>query len=196
MEVEVAVILAAAGRQAAGKASLHSMKLKSIVRFFKHLISHVWQVHQHFSESALHNIEMAIQASEKSRNGEICFIVEAGLHPMEILYKKSPKKRAIDLFSLFKVWDTEHNNGVLIYLLLADRDVEIVADRGIHQHVGNAEWERICHQMELQFRSGDFEAGVLQGIADIGALLATHFPHSASNKTQKTNELPNAPIIL
>ena len=192
----VVVILAAAGRQATGKASLYSMKLKSIVRFFKHLISHVWQVRQHFSESALLNIERAIQASEKSRNGEICFIVEAGLHPMEVLYKKTPRKRAIELFSLFKIWDTEHNNGVLIYLLLADRDVEIVADRGIHQHVGNAAWEQICHQMELQFRSGDFEAGVLQGIADIGALLATHFPHFASNETKKANELPNAPIIL
>ena len=192
----VVVILAAAGRQAAGKASLYSMKLKSIVRFFKHLISNVWQVRHHFSESALHNIEKAIRSSEKSHNGEICFIVEAGLHPMEIRYKKSPRKRAIELFSLFKIWDTEHNNGVLIYLLLADRDVEIVADRGIHQHVGNAAWERICHQMELMFRSGDFEAGVLQGIADIGALLETHFPHSASNDTKKVNELPNAPIIL
>ena len=172
------------------------MKLKSISRFFRHLVSNVWQVHHHFSKSALHNIEKAIQASEKSHNGEICFIVEAGLHPMEVLYKKTPKKRAIELFSLFKVWDTEHNNGVLIYLLLADHDVEIVADRGIHQHVGNAAWEQICHQMELNFRQGYFEAGVLQGVADISAQLANHFPHSTNNKTQKTNELPNAPIIL
>ena len=172
------------------------MKFKSISRFFKHLVSNVWQVHYHFSKSALHNIEKAIQASEKSHNGEIRFIVEAGLHPMEILYKKSPKKRAIELFGQFNIWDTEHNNGVLIYLLLADRYVEIVADRGIHQYVGNQAWERICHQMELCFRRGDFEAGVLQGIAEISALLANHFPLSTTNKTQKTNELPNAPIIL
>ena len=172
------------------------MKLKSIPRFFKHLASNVWQVHHHFSKSALHNIEKAIQASEKSHNGEIRFIVEAGLHPMEILYKKSPKNRAIELFGQFNVWDTEHNNGVLVYLLLADRDVEIVADRGIHQYVGNAGWEHICHQMELAFRRGDFEAGVLQGVADIGAQLANHFPFSTINKTQKINELPNAPIIL
>ena len=172
------------------------MKFNSISRFFKHLVSNVWQVHNHFSKSALHNIEKAIQASEKSHNGEICFIVEAGLHPMEILYKKSPKKRAIELFGQFNIWDTEDNNGVLIYLLLADRDVEIVADRGIHQHVGNPAWERICHQMELSFRRADFEAGVLQGINDIGALLANHFPLSTMNKMQKPNELPNAPIIL
>ncbi len=172
------------------------MKTNPIVRFFKHVVSNVWQVHQHFSEDALQNIEKAIRSSEKLHEGEICFIVEAGLHPMEILYKKSPRKRAIELFSLFKIWDTEHNNGVLIYLLLADRDVEIVADRGIHQHVGTEAWEHICRQMELKFRHGEFEAGVLQGIADIGALLETHFPYSASNKTKKPNELPNAPIIL
>lgn len=172
------------------------MKTNSIVRFFKHLVSNVWQVRHHFSEDAMHNIEKAIRASEKLHNGEICFIVEAGLHPMEILYKKSPRKRAIELFSLFKMWDTEHNNGVLVYLLLADRDVEIVADRGIHQHVGTEAWEHICHQMELKFRQGEFEAGVLQGVADINTLLETHFPYSASNKTKKPNELPNTPIIL
>ena len=192
----VAVILAAAGRRAVGKRQSSHMKLKSISRFFKHLISNVWQVRHHFSESALHNIEKAIRSSEKSHNGEICFIVEAGLHPMEIRYKKSPRKRAIELFSLFKIWDTEQNNGVLIYLLLADRDVEIVVDRGIHQHVGTAAWEHICQQMEAKFRRAEFEDGVLQGIADIGALLETHFPHSASNEAQKVNELPNAPIIL
>lgn len=167
-----------------------------IIRFFKHLVSNVWQVRHHFSEDAMHNVEKAIRSSEKLHEGEICFIVEAGLHPMEILYKKSPRKRAIELFSLFKMWDTEHNNGVLIYLLLADRDVEIVADRGIHQLVGNAAWEHICQQMELKFRRGEFEAGVLQGLADIGALLETHFSYSASNKLKKSNELPNAPIIL
>ncbi len=177
-------------------ANLHIMKLKSIVRFFKHLVSNAWQVRQHFSDEALHNIEQAIKISEAAHEGEIRFVVEAGLHPMEILYKKTPRKRAIELFSLFRVWDAEHNNGVLIYLSLADRDVEIVADRGIHQHVGNADWEHICHQMELQFRQGDFEAGVLQGIANIGALLETHFPHSTSNGMKKPNELPNAPIIL
>lgn len=167
-----------------------------IARFFSHLFSAMmpsnWQVHQHFSKAALRNIEQAIKTSELTHAGEIRFVVEAGLHPLEILAKKMPKKRAIELFSLLNIWDTEHNNGVLIYLLLADRDVEIVADRGIHQHVSHDGWETICHAMELQFRRGEFEAGVLDGIAQIGALLHQYYPASEDNE----NELPNTTIII
>jgi uncharacterized membrane protein len=90
------------------------------------------------------------------------------------------------------IWDTEHNNGVLIYLLLADRDVEIVADRGIHQHVGHAGWDKICHDMEILFRKGEFEAGVLQGIAEISAELEKHYPLTGLSK----NEIPNKPLIF
>jgi uncharacterized membrane protein len=182
------------------------MKNKNpIIRFFKHMFSGTWQVHGLFSEAALHNIEQAIATSEKMHEGEIRFVVEAGLHPYEIVFKKTPRKRAIELFGRLNIWDTEHNNGVLIYLLLADRDVEIVADRGIHQHVGNAEWERICHGMELKFRRSEFEAGVLQGIAEIGAHLHAHFPDGgavtkASIKKpvqrKKKNEISNKPLIL
>ena len=168
-----------------------------ITRFFKHMVSNVWQVRKHFSETAFNRIESAIAQAEVTHEGEICFIVEAGLHPLEIIHKKTPRKRAIELFSLFKVWDTEHNTGVLIYLLLADHDVEIVADRGIHLHVGNAEWEHICRQMERKFKLGEFESGVIEGITEISAHLHKHFstkPKTSSSK--KTNELPNAPIIL
>ncbi|MES2500341.1 MAG: TPM domain-containing protein [Pseudomonadota bacterium] len=167
-----------------------------IARFFAHLISSAkpskWQVHQHFSKAALQHIEQAIKASELTHTGEIRFVVEAGLHPLEIITKKMPKKRAIELFGLLNIWDTEQNNGVLIYLLLADRDVEIVADRGIHQHVGNDGWETICHAMELQFRRGEFEAGVLDGIQQIGALLHQYYPANGEDK----NELPNATVII
>lgn len=178
------------------------MKTNAIFRFSKHLVSHRWQVKRYFSDIALHNIEKAIEASESQHEGEISFVVEAGLHPYEIVFKKSPRKRAIELFGRFHIWDTEHNNGVLIYLLLADRDVEIVADRGIHQHVGHDGWEAICHEMEVMFRRGEFESGVLHGIARIGALLDKHFPISSvknsKNKTtkKKRNEISNKPIIL
>ncbi len=166
------------------------------IRFLKHVVSAAlpasWQVRKHFSVEALKRIEKAIRISEQTHTGEIRFVVEAGLHPMEILCKKTPKKRALELFGRFNIWDTEQNNGILIYLLLADRDVEIVADRGIHQHIGHDGWEQICHAMELQFRQGDFEAGVLQGLADISNLLQKHYPVGGEN----SNELPNAPIIL
>lgn len=163
-----------------------------IIRFFSHLVSNPWQVKRHFSVAALRNIEQAIEASEKTHAGEIRFVVEAGLHPLEILNKKTPKKRALELFGRLNIWDTELNNGVLIYLLLADRDVEIVADRGIHRHVGNEGWEHICQAMEALFRRGEFEAGVLLGIEKIGAILAQHSVLIGANE----NEVSNKPVIL
>lgn len=178
------------------------MKVNLIRRFFKHVVSHRWQVKRHFSDIAFQAIENAIARSEKRHSGEICFVVEAGLHPYEIVYKKTPKKRAIELFGRLRVWDTEHNNGVLIYLLLADRDVEIVADRGIDRHVGHDGWELICHEMELLFRKGEFELGVMLGIEKIGAVLEKHFSVAETKSTKnkraksKRNEISNKPIIL
>jgi len=95
------------------------------------------------------------------------------------------------VFGLLRVWDTEHNNGVLVYLLLADRDVEIVADRGIHRLVGEAAWQEICATMEAEYREGRFEEGTLAGIAAISALLARAFP-----KGDDANELPNRPVVI
>ena len=167
-------------------------KTHPIIRFVKHLFSHPWQAKRHFSTAALHNIEQAIEASERKHLGEIRFIVEIGLHPLEILYKKTPKRRALELFGSLNIWDTEHNNGVLIYLLLVDKDVEIVADRGINKHVGHAGWEKICQDMESLFRRGEFEAGVLQGVAEISAELEKHYPIAGANK----NEISNKPLII
>ena len=96
------------------------------------------------------------------------------------------------MFSQLRIWDTEHNNGVLIYLLLADRDVEIVVDRGIDKHVGTAGWEAICQMMETHFRAGHFEQGVIAGIAAVTTHLAKHFPEDGA----PVNELPDAPVVL
>ncbi|MFW5432721.1 MAG: TPM domain-containing protein [Methylophilaceae bacterium] len=176
--------------------------LKRIGRFFRHLCSNPWQVKRHFSAHALQNIEAAITASEKKHTGEIRFVVEAGLHPYEIVCKKSPRARGIELFGRLNIWDTENNNGVLIYLLLADRDVEIVADRSIDKHIGYDGWDLMCHEMEVMFRRGEFEAGVLQGIEKVNAALEQHFPiASVKNKRKravqrKKNELPDKPLIL
>lgn len=174
-------------------------KQAKICRFFKHLVSNHWQVKRYFTTEALRRIETATMHNEKSHLGEIRFVVEAGLHPYEIIFNKTPRKRAIELFGRLNIWDTEHNNGVLIYLLLADRDVEIVADRGIHQHVGQAQWESICQEMEAMFKQGQFETGVLAGIEKIGALLAQHFPANASithTKKSGRNEISDKPLVL
>ena len=104
-----------------------------------------------------------------------------------------PRQRAIEVFSQLRMWDTEHNSGVLIYLLLAERHVEIVADRGVHARVGDAGWQAICREMEAAFRAGEYEQGVLVGIARITALLAEHFP---AEGIPKPNKLPDAPVIL
>lgn len=168
------------------------MSLKFIKRIFSHLLSWPGVVRQYFPQDSMRAIENAIAASEKNHFGEICFVVESNLDMFDILRKKSAKKRAIEVFSQFHVWDTAQNNGVLIYLLLADHDFEILADRGIHHHVGKDGWEEISREMERYFRKGDFELGVLHGIAKISEHLNTHFPHDADN----VNELTNAPIVI
>lgn len=175
---------------------------RNINRFFNHLLSNPWQVKRHFSTRALNDIEKAITESETRHTGEIRFVVEAGLHPYEIIAGKKPRERAIELFARLNIWDTENNNGVLIYLLLADRDVEIVADRGIDKHIGYDNWDLICHEMEMQFRHGEFETGVQQGIEQVTIALEKHFPMAdVKNKRKRAvqkrnNELPDKPIIL
>jgi uncharacterized membrane protein len=164
-----------------------------IFRLLKHILSGPWRVHLAFPIPSLKAIEEAITASETSHLGEIRFVVEAALDFGDLLQGITPRQRAIDVFSQCRVWDTEHNTGVLIYLLLADRDVEIVADRGIHDRVGDAVWAQICRHMEAQFRVGQFKSGVIDGIAQITVQLQQHFPASAS---ENPNEISNAPLLL
>jgi len=152
------------------------MSFKQLKRLAKHLFIWPGVVKQYFPKESMLRIESAIAASEKYHFGEICFVVESNLHAFDIVRKVSAKKRAIEIFSKFHVWDTAQNNGVLIYLLLADHDFEIVADRGIHYHVGNEGWEQISREMEKHFKRGDFELGVLHGVAKITEHLDRHFP--------------------
>jgi uncharacterized membrane protein len=145
-----------------------------------------------FPETALTAIEQAIRQSEMTHAGEIRFAVEPALDTLPLLKARSGREQAIEVFSQLRVWDTEHNNGVLIYLLLADHDVEIVADRGIDARVGQEKWEAICRLMEESFREGQFEAGVIAGIHAIGEHLKEHFPLRPGGQ----NELPDRPVIL
>lgn len=168
------------------------MSFRLFKRLCKHLGTIPSETRKYFPVESLRRIEKAIAQSETTHHGQIRFVVEGNLDAMDILRKKSAKKRAIEVFSQLRVWDTEENNGVLIYLLLADHDFEILGDRGIHHHVGEAGWEHISQEMEKRFRHGQFEAGVLYGIEQIGMALAQHYPANGNHR----NELPNAPIIM
>lgn len=166
-------------------------------RILQHSLMPHWRVKQAFSDDALRNIEHAITASELNHSGQIRFAVEANLSLQQLVAKLKPQHRAIQVFSDLRVWDTEQNNGVLIYLLLADRDVEIVADRGIHHHVGVDNWENICVQMESRFKQGEFEAGVIEGIQSISQHLEQYSskPLAINNKANR-NELSDKPVML
>ena len=161
-------------------------------RIARHLLATRWTVRRAFPRKSLAAIDMAIRGSEASHRGEIRFVVEGALPIEPLLRGQSARERAIDAFSRLRIWDTGRNNGVLIYLLLADRDVEIVDDRGIDAKVGPEEWERICRGMEAAFRQADFEAGVVGGIREVTRHLAAHFPAGGDDR----NELPDKPVVL
>jgi uncharacterized membrane protein len=164
----------------------------SAKRIFKHLFAPHWIVHRAFSRRGLKRIEEAIKVSESKHDGELRFAVEAGLDLLPLLRGTTPRHRAQEEFSRLRVWDTEHNSGVLIYVQLVDRRIEIVADRGIDAKVGQAKWDAICRRMEHAFRLGRFEEGVLEGIEEITALLMRHFPPGETNP----DELPDQPVVL
>lgn len=164
----------------------------NIKRTLKHLFYPGWWLRRDFPKTELARIESAIGASESHHSGEIRFAIESSL-PLKALWHNEPMlERAIEVFSLLRVWDTEENNGVLIYLLLADHQVEITADRNINKKVGQADWQRICSLMETDFKAGRFGEGVVKGIEEIDKLLSQHFP----TKKDDQNELPNKPVIL
>lgn len=161
-------------------------------RILSHLLQSRYRVRRVFPAASLGRIEHAIRDAEREHNGEIRFAIEAALPWAELARGQSARERAIEVFSRLRVWDTEHNNGVLIYLLLADRDVEIVADRGVDARVTRQAWEEICREMEAFFRRGEFEAGLLAGIRAVAAHLRRHYPKSADDP----NEIPDRPLIL
>jgi uncharacterized membrane protein len=163
-----------------------------IKRIGKHLLANRSRVRRAFPARSLAAIEQAIKASETTHMGQIRFVVEGALDGAPLLRNQSARARALDVFSHLRIWDTAHNNGVLIYLLLADRDVEILADRGIDALVGPKEWEKICRAMESEFGNGHFEAGVVKGIEAVTRHLARHFPKASGG----SNELPDAPVVM
>ena len=161
-------------------------------RLLRHLATGTRLVRRRFPEFALRAIEDAIAAGERRHETEIRFAVEGALPARAILRGVTPRERAIAVFGELRVWDTEHNTGVLIYLLLADRDVEIVVDSGVARVVAPGEWEQICHEMEALLRCGRYEDAVLAGIQATGDLLARHFPARGPSR----GEQPDRPVVL
>ena len=158
-------------------------------RLARHLFVLPGALGRAFPPAAMSAIEHATAASETRHGGEVRFAVEPALEPAALLAGQSARERALEVFSLLRLWDTEQRNGVLIYLLLADRDIEIVADRGLNA-VKAQEWEAICRRMEEALRGGEFEQGVLDGLQAVSSVLARHFPPRAGER----NELPDRPV--
>lgn len=163
-----------------------------LARLLRHLLTTRWSTRRHFSVPVREAIEAAVRECEAHHAGEIRFVVETAFNLPELWHDLPPRRRAWQLFGQLGVWDTEHNNGVLIYVLMADRVVEIVADRGIAGRIEPGEWRAVCERMEQHYRAGRFTEGSVAGIAGIGALLERHFPGAAPGGS----ELPNRPVLI
>ena len=167
------------------------MPWRKPMRWWRHAVTDTAHAKRTFPADALDRIEHAIAEAERRHAGQIVLAIEPALPVARVFATLSPRERALEVFGLLRVWDTEENNGVLVYLLLADRDVEIVADRGIHRRVGEGAWQAICHAMEVSFRDGRYEEGVIAGIRAISDALAREFP-----KGEGGDELPNRPVVI
>lgn len=161
-------------------------------RILRHLLAPHWTARFAFSRAALARIGAAVTASEARHRGEIRFVVEGGMPFDDLRRSVHARARAEELFARLRVWDTEGNSGVLLYVQLVDRRIEIVADRGIAGRVAQSEWDAICRGMEAAFRERNFEAGALAAIERVTALLVAHFPAGGDNP----NELPDRPVVL
>jgi hypothetical protein len=158
----------------------------------KHITTPAWAARRGFTKETLSKIEKAVRASEQEHHGELRFAVEGPLPFLYLIQDRKARLRAEDIFSQLRVWDTEDNSGVLIYVQLVDRRIEIVADRGIAAKVEQTEWNAICRAMEKAFKEGRFAEGALQAIERITVLLARHFPPRGKNP----NELPDKPAVV
>lgn len=170
-----------------------SLSTHPIARAFRHLFTGPLTVRRAFPLAVVNQITDAVRACETQHPGEIRFVIEASLEPRELLAGLTPRERAVDLFSRLRVWDTENNNGVLIYVLFADHAVEIVADRAVgDRKVSLAEWQVACDRMREQFRRGNFAAGAIAGVQTVADILARHPPE----RPDVGNEMPDAPLII
>lgn len=170
---------------------------RSFRRILGRVLRHRWldesDTHKAIPPDLAERLMRRVAASEARHSGEIRLYVEAGL-PMSYLWRDAtPRERAVAMFGKLRVWDTEFNNGVLIYLLLAEHAIEIVADRGLANRVPPDEWQAIVSRMGPAFRERRFEDGLTQALEEVSALLVAHFPQSAGQAN--SNELPDRPVL-
>jgi uncharacterized membrane protein len=161
-------------------------------RFWRHVAMTPWSAARAFPERALEAIGRRVGEHEKRHRGEVRFVVEAELTTPQLWADLSSRARAVEVFSSLRVWDTQENTGVLVYVLLADHKVEIVADRGVCAWVSAGQWQAICRAMQEAFAAGRFEEGALAGVTAISELLEKHFPAGGENP----NELPDRPLMI
>ncbi len=164
----------------------------TLKRLFTHLFTA--DARGRFPPAAMERIAAAIDIGETCHSGELCFAVETSLHWRDVLRGMTARARAEDAFARLRVWDTAANNGVLIYLLLADQRIEIVADRGLAPFVSAEQWRGVCVLMEERLRAGEYADGVVAGIEAAGDLLAVHFPQEPGMPDE--DELPDHPVFL
>lgn len=159
------------------------------------LLRHRWQgdAHRVISRSVLDRLAQRVSASEERHGAQLRLFVEGGLPASYVMRDAGPRERAVAMFGKLRVWDTEHNNGVLIYLLLAEHAIEIVADRGLASRVSEAQWQRVIESMRGALRERDFEDGLNRAIDAVTALLVAHFPLAAGDANP--NELPDEPLL-
>ncbi|MBL8398876.1 MAG: TPM domain-containing protein [Candidatus Accumulibacter sp.] len=162
------------------------------IRLIRHIVLPHWWVRRPFSPDLLRRIEVAVEASEATHRGELRVVLEANLPLPRLIQNQSTHSRAVELFSQLRVWDTAENSGVLIYLQLIDRRVEIIADRGIDAQVGPSFWAGVCRRMEEAFKVEDFAGGMLFALDTVSEALREHFPVSGTN----VDELPNKPLMI
>lgn len=163
-----------------------------LARFVRHFVMTPWSARRAFPDATLDAIQREVTEQERRHSGQVRFVVEAELTTAQLWAALTARARAIEVFSMLQVWNTDSNSGVLIYVLLADHVVEVVADRGIQRKVAASEWSGIVSMMEGHFRAGRFEEGALAGVRAVSDVLATHFPPDGTS----TNELPDRPVML
>jgi uncharacterized membrane protein len=164
-------------------------------RLLKHRLWDETDVRRVLPEQALDRLEALVAESEKHHSGEIRLCVEAGL-PLSYLWRDAlPRERALAMFGKLRVWDTEANNGVLIYLLLAEHAIELVADRGLAHVVPPARWQAIVDGLREALRAGRFEQGLASAVSEVDRLLRDRFPLAEGERAQNPNELPDRPHL-